>query len=144
MSFAAAAAARVGSSVRAMCAPHAGRTPSAATSSRLDPYKLHLEHRFAEGCTSITRLHHRLLADNALGTHQMVRAHIPTRHTTLAGTPLRPPMVRQVTGRWLTRHATALKDVPARCPEPDTTAGHVCDFGEILTRRLGRLGATSA
>ncbi|MGW0600102.1 transposase [Streptomyces sp. NPDC002776] len=46
---------------------------------------------------------------------------------------------------WLTRHPTALseedraalKDVLARCPELDTAAGHVRDFGEILTSRLG-------
>ncbi|MFF5927761.1 hypothetical protein [Streptomyces hydrogenans] len=31
----------------------------------------------------------------------------------------------------------ALKNVLARCPEPDTVAGHVRDFGEILTTRLG-------
>ncbi|MFE9636189.1 transposase [Streptomyces sp. NPDC006463] len=48
---------------------------------------------------------------------------------------------------WLTRHPTALdegdgaglKDVLARCPELDTAAGHVREFGEILS---GRLGAT--
>ncbi|MDQ1024230.1 transposase [Streptomyces umbrinus] len=48
---------------------------------------------------------------------------------------------------WLTRHPTslneedgaALKDLLARCPELDTAAGHIRDFGEILT---GRLGAT--
>ncbi|MFD8887557.1 transposase [Streptomyces erythrochromogenes] len=52
--------------------------------------------------------------------------------------------MRQVTG-WLTRHPTALseddrarlKEVLARCPELDTAAGHVRDFGEILTDRLG-------
>ncbi|MFF4732284.1 transposase [Streptomyces mirabilis] len=52
--------------------------------------------------------------------------------------------VRQVTG-WLTRHPTTLteedraglKDVLARCPELETAAGHVRDFGEILTSRLG-------
>ncbi|WP_329525236.1 transposase [Streptomyces sp. NBC_01462] len=46
---------------------------------------------------------------------------------------------------WLTRHPTALseddraglKDVLARCPELDKAAGHVRDFGEILTGRLG-------
>ncbi|WP_405828431.1 MULTISPECIES: hypothetical protein [unclassified Streptomyces] len=51
-----------------------------------------------------------------------------------------------MTGR-LTRHPTALteedraslKDVLARCPELDAAAGHVRDFGEILS---GRLGAT--
>ncbi|MGW2036721.1 ISL3 family transposase [Streptomyces virginiae] len=46
---------------------------------------------------------------------------------------------------WLTRHPTslteedraALKEVLARCPELDKAAGHVHDFGEILTNRLG-------
>ncbi|MFF4422897.1 transposase [Streptomyces sp. NPDC001549] len=49
-----------------------------------------------------------------------------------------------MTGR-LTRHPTALseedraglKDVLARCPELDTAAGHVRDFGDMLTDRLG-------
>ncbi|MER5278917.1 transposase [Streptomyces sp. NPDC002809] len=46
---------------------------------------------------------------------------------------------------WLTRHPppltdedrAGLKDVLARCPELDTAAGHVREFGEILTNRLG-------
>ncbi|MER5466493.1 hypothetical protein ABT010_38870 [Streptomyces sp. NPDC002668] len=46
---------------------------------------------------------------------------------------------------WLTRHPTALneedrvglKDVLTRCPELDTAARHVRDFGEILSGRLG-------
>ncbi|MFF2787988.1 hypothetical protein ACFVT6_14650 [Streptomyces sp. NPDC058049] len=46
---------------------------------------------------------------------------------------------------WLTRHPTALseddraglKDVLERCPELDTAAGHVRDFGEVLSDRLG-------
>ncbi|MFJ3880905.1 transposase [Streptomyces sp. NPDC090077] len=46
---------------------------------------------------------------------------------------------------WITRHPEALagedraglKDLLARCPEPDTAAGHVRDFGEMLTDRLG-------
>lgn len=89
--------------------------------SRLDPYKSYLERRFAEGCTSVTRL-----------------------HGDPSEAPPRPPTVRQVTG-WLTRHPTALteevraglKDVLARCPELDTAAGHVRDCAEILTDRLG-------
>ena len=112
--------------------------------SRLDPYKPYLERRFAEGCTSVTHLHSELVADNAPVTYQMVRAHIATLRGTPAGTPPRPPTVRQVTG-WLTRHPTALseedraglKDVLARCPELDTAAGHVRDFGEIHTDSLG-------
>ncbi|MFJ6405965.1 ISL3 family transposase [Streptomyces hydrogenans] len=112
--------------------------------SRLDPYKPYLERRFAEGCTSVTQLHSELVADNAPVTHQMVRAHIATIRGPPADTPPRPPTVRQVTG-WLTRHPTALseedraglKNVLARCPELETAAGHVRDFGEILTDRLG-------
>ncbi|MET8291364.1 ISL3 family transposase [Streptomyces sp. NPDC005132] len=112
--------------------------------SRLDPYKLYLERRFAAGCTSVTHLHRELVANNAPVTYQMVRAHIATLRGTPAGTPPRTPTVRQVTG-CLTRHPTALseedraglKDVLARCPELDTAAGHVRDFGEILTDRLG-------
>ncbi|MCX5435320.1 hypothetical protein [Streptomyces sp. NBC_00063] len=112
--------------------------------SRLDPYKLYLERRFAAGCTSVTQLHSELVADNAPVTYRMVRAHIATLRRTPAGTPPRTPTVRQLTG-WLTRHPTALseedraglKDVLARCPELDTAAGHVRDFGEILTDRLG-------
>ncbi|MFE3150172.1 transposase [Streptomyces sp. NPDC059218] len=46
---------------------------------------------------------------------------------------------------WITRHPATLteedraglKDVLARCPELDTAAGHVRDFGEILAGRLG-------
>ncbi|MGR6968122.1 hypothetical protein ACU639_00600 [Streptomyces cynarae] len=54
--------------------------------------------------------------------------------------------MRQATG-WLNRHPSALregdhaglKDVLTRCPELDTAAEHVRNFGEILS---GRLGAT--
>ncbi|MFD8542067.1 ISL3 family transposase [Streptomyces rubrogriseus] len=112
--------------------------------SRLDPYKPYLERRFAEGCTSVTRLHGELIAAKAPVTYQMVRAHIASLRRTPAGAAPRPPSVRQVTG-WLTRHPTALaeedraalKDVLARCPELDKAAEHVRSFGEILTDRLG-------
>nr|QIY76698.1 ISL3 family transposase [Streptomyces sp. RLB1-33] len=112
--------------------------------SRLDPYKPYLERRFAEGCTSVTRLHSELVAEHAPVTYGMVRAHIVTLRGTPSAAPQRPPTVRQVTG-WLTRHPTTLteedraglKDVLARCPELDTAAGHVRNFGELLTSRLG-------
>ncbi|MFE9123474.1 ISL3 family transposase [Streptomyces sp. NPDC007172] len=113
-------------------------------SSRLDPYKPYLERRFAERCTSVTQLHGELVAEQAPVTYGMVRAHIATLRAVPAEAPPRPPTVRQVTG-WLTRHPTVLtekdraglKDVLARCPELDTAAGHVRDFGEILTDHLG-------
>ncbi|MFE4550746.1 transposase [Streptomyces sp. NPDC056785] len=112
--------------------------------SRLDPYKPYLERRFAEGCTSVTHLHSELVADNAPVTYQMVRTHIATLRGAPAGAPVGPPTVRQVTG-WLTRHPTTLtkedraglKGVLTHCPELDKAAGHVRDFGEILTDRLG-------
>ncbi|MFE3645488.1 transposase [Streptomyces sp. NPDC059169] len=54
-------------------------------SSRLDPYKPYLERRFAEGCTSVTRLHSELVAEQAPVTYGMVRAHIATLRTAPAG-----------------------------------------------------------
>jgi transposase len=112
--------------------------------SRLDPYKPYLERRFAEGCTSVTRLHSELIAEQAPVTYGMVRAHIATLRGAPSGAPPRPPTVRQVTG-WLTRHPATLteedrvglKEVLARCPELDKAGEHVRDFGEILTDRLG-------
>ncbi len=112
--------------------------------SRLDPYKPLLERQFAAGRTSVTRLHGDLVAVQAPVTYGMVRAYIATLRRAPAGAPPRPPTVRQVTG-WLTRHPTTLteedraglKEVLARCPELNKAAGHVRDFGEILTDRLG-------
>ncbi|WP_405467688.1 transposase [Streptomyces canus] len=74
----------------------------------------------------------------------MVRAYIATLRAVPPQAPPTPPTVRRVTG-WLTRHPStlsederaALKDVLTRCPELDTAAEHVRDFGEILTHRLG-------
>uniref|UniRef100_UPI003BACEC52 transposase n=1 Tax=Streptomyces sp. NBC_01562 TaxID=2975879 RepID=UPI003BACEC52 len=114
--------------------------------SRLDPYKPYLERRLVEGCTSVIQLHRELLAENAPVTYQMVRAHIASLRASPPQAPPLPPTVRQVTG-WLTRHPTALseenraglKDVLARCPELDTAAGHVREFGEILTDRRGAM-----
>lgn len=114
--------------------------------SRLDPYKPYLERRLTEGCTSVTRLHRELLAENAPVTYQMVRAHIASLRSCPPQAPPPPPTVRQVTG-WLTRHPTALseedraglKDVLARCAELDTAAGHIREFGEILAERHGTM-----
>ncbi|MGJ3558509.1 transposase [Streptomyces sp. INA 01156] len=63
--------------------------------SRLDPYKPHLERRFAVGCTNVTRLHRELLADNAPVTYQMVRAYIATLRAAPPQVPPPPPTVRQ-------------------------------------------------
>ncbi|MFI5704820.1 ISL3 family transposase [Streptomyces xanthochromogenes] len=112
--------------------------------TRLDPYKPYVERRFAEGCTSVTRLHGELVAADAPVTYQMVRAHVATLRGAPADVARRPPSVRQVTG-WLTRHPAALsnddraglKDVLARCSELDAAAGHIRDFGEILAERRG-------
>lgn len=74
----------------------------------------------------------------------MVRAHIASLRASPPQAPPPPPTARKVTG-WLTHHPStlseedraALKEVLARCPELDTAAGHICEFGEILTDRRG-------
>ncbi|MCX4869824.1 MULTISPECIES: ISL3 family transposase [unclassified Streptomyces] len=112
--------------------------------SRLDPHKPHLDRRLAEGCTSVTQLHRELVAQGAPVTYGMVRAYIATLRAVPPDAPPPPPSVRKVTG-WLTRHPISLseedraglKNVLARCPELATAAGHIRDFGEILTDRLG-------
>ncbi|MFJ8982996.1 ISL3 family transposase [Streptomyces sp. NPDC102282] len=112
--------------------------------SRLDPYKPYLERRFTEGYTSVTQLRGELVAEQAPVTYGMVRAHIATLRRDPSAAPPRPATVRQVTG-WLTRHPATLsekdriglKDLLTRRPELDTAAGHVRDFGEMLTDRLG-------
>ncbi|MEU6019328.1 transposase [Streptomyces sp. NPDC047515] len=112
--------------------------------SRLDPHKPHLDQRFTEGCTSVTLLQRELVAQGAPVTYGMVRAYFATLRAVPPDAPPPPPSVRKVTG-WLTRHPISLseedraglKDVLARCPELDTVAGHIRDFGEILTDRLG-------
>lgn len=114
--------------------------------SRLDPFKPYLERRFAEGCTSVTRLHRELLAESAPVTYGMVRARIAALRASPSPAAPPPPTVRQVTG-WLTRHPTslsegdrtALKTVLAHCPELDTAAEYIRSFGEILTDRLGAM-----
>ena len=63
--------------------------------SRLDPYKAYLERRFAEGCTSVTRLHGELIAEHAPVTYGMVRAHIAT----LREAPAAPHRGRRRYGR---------------------------------------------
>ncbi|MFF0752007.1 hypothetical protein [Streptomyces sp. NPDC004267] len=82
--------------------------------------------------------------DGVYGAGEVVRTHIATLRGAPTGAPPRPLTVRQVTG-WLTRHPATLteedraglKDVLARCLELDTAAGHVRDFGEILSDCLG-------
>ncbi|MFI6149886.1 hypothetical protein [Streptomyces sp. NPDC051109] len=114
--------------------------------NRLDPHKCYLERRFAEGCTSVTRLHGELVASHAPVAYQMVRSQVATLREAPAGAPPRPPTVRQLTG-WLTRDPTALseddrprlKDVLARRPKLVTAAGLVRDF--VLLRDLDAVTA---
>lgn len=100
--------------------------------SRLAPYELYLERRFAAGRTNITRLHHELISQNAPGAYRVLRAYIAALRAAPPQTLPPRPTVRRVTG-WLTRRPAtpsederaALKDVLARCPERDTAAEHV-------------------
>ncbi|MFE6098016.1 hypothetical protein ACFQ7M_39630 [Streptomyces massasporeus] len=92
----------------------------------------------------LTQLHGELVAERAPVTYGMVQARIATLRAASSATSPRL-RVRQVTG-WLIRQPAALseedrvslKHVLTRRPEL-AAAGHVREFGEILT---GRLAAT--
>ena len=81
--------------------------------SRLDPYKPHLERRFAAGCTNVTRMHRELTAENAPVSYQMVRAYIATLRAAPPQAPP-PPTVRRVTG--------SSSSAPRTCPEGQSFA----------------------
>ena len=98
--------------------------PGPADSTRYKPY---LERRFAAGCTSVTRLHRELLAENAPVTYGMVRAHIATLRASPPEAP--PPTTDGAAGD---RLAHPPPHVPERgrphrlegCPGPLPRIGH--------------------
>lgn len=53
--------------------------------SRLAPYELYLERRFAAGRTNIKRLHHELISQNAPGAYRVLRAYIAALRRAAAG-----------------------------------------------------------
>ncbi|MEU2233396.1 DesA/ISL3 alpha bundle tail domain-containing protein [Streptomyces vietnamensis] len=113
---------------------------------QLDPYKPHLDKRWAEGHTNAIRLHAELQALGYRGSYQIISDYLrPRRRRRIRVVPPAPPGVRRVTG-WMTRHPERLGDeereqfaaVLAHCPELKALHAHVRGFAEILQSRSGR------
>ncbi|MFJ8026117.1 transposase [Streptomyces sp. NPDC096311] len=114
--------------------------------SQLDPYKAHLDKRWAEGSTNAIDLHTELQDLGYCGSYQTISDYLrPRRRPRIRVVAPAPPGVRQVTG-WIMRHPEHLGDeerrqftaVLAQCPELIALHGHVRTFAEILTTRSGQ------
>ncbi|WP_308380170.1 ISL3 family transposase [Streptomyces sp. ISL-43] len=117
-----------------------------ARPSQLDPYKAHLDKRWAEGCTNAIDLHAELQGLGYRGHYQTISDYLrPRRRQRIRVVGPAPPGVRQITG-WMMRHPDRLRDedrqqlaeVLARSPELDATSRLVRGFAEILTTRTGQ------
>ncbi|MEY9937649.1 transposase [Streptacidiphilus sp. MAP5-3] len=115
--------------------------------SILDPFKPHLDQRFAQGCTNARRLFEEIVQRGYPGKEQIVRKYVHRLRLAFPGQdpPRRKPSVRDVTG-WLTRHpdrldaddAQRLKEILARVPALAATSRHVRAFAELMNNRRGR------
>ncbi|UKY55575.1 transposase [Streptomyces inhibens] len=114
-------------------------------SSHLDPYKPHLDKRWAEGVTNALHLHAELQNLGYRGSYQTISNYLRPRRRRIRVVAPAPPGVRQVTG-WMMRHPEHLGDEErrqfttdlAQCPELTALHGHVRTFAEILTTRSGQ------
>ncbi|WP_432127706.1 ISL3 family transposase [Streptomyces sp. bgisy082] len=114
--------------------------------SQLDPYKPHLDKRWAEGHTNAIQLHAELQALGYRGSYQIISDYLlPRRRRRIRVVPPAPPGVRRVTG-WMIRRPERLGDeereqftaVLAHCPELKALHAHVRGFAEILQSRSGQ------
>ncbi|MER7952803.1 ISL3 family transposase [Streptomyces sp. NPDC096079] len=114
--------------------------------SQLDPYKSHLDERWAVGHTNAIQLHAELQALGHRGSYQIISDYLrPRRRRRIRVVPPPPPGIRRVTG-WMMRHPERLGDeereqfaaVLARCPELKALHAHVRGFAEILQSRSGQ------
>ncbi|MEU9015952.1 ISL3 family transposase, partial [Streptomyces sp. NPDC048479] len=115
--------------------------------SILDPFKQHIDQRFAEGCTNARRLFEEIQQRGYPGKEQIVRKYVHQLRLAFPrqNPPRRQPSVRDVTG-WITRHpdridaddAQRLKEILTRVPGLAATVRHVRDFAELMNNRRGR------
>lgn len=114
--------------------------------SQLDPYKPHLDKRWAAGFVNAIHLHAELQELGYRGSYQTISDYLrPRRRRRIRVVAPAPPGVRQVTG-WMMRHPEHLGDeerrqfiaVLAQCPELTALHRHVRTFAEILTTRSGQ------
>jgi len=124
--------------------------------SKLDRYKPYLDHRAGEGCTNAVVLFAELKAMGYTGSDQTVRRYVAplrpkhkqqTANSGKTAAPTvrpAPPKPRRV-ARWImTRpdrlkpgETVALKQILARCPQLEATAGHVTGFAAMMSERSG-------
>ncbi|MET9088879.1 transposase [Streptomyces sp. NPDC004237] len=115
--------------------------------SILDPFKPHLDQRFAQGCTNARRLFEEIAQRGYPGKEQIVRKYVHQLRLAFPrqDPPRRRPSVRDVTS-WITRHpdrldaeyAQQLKEILDRVPALAATTGHVRTFAELMNNRRGR------
>ncbi|MEV8548094.1 ISL3 family transposase [Streptomyces sp. NPDC051572] len=114
--------------------------------SRLNPFKAHLDRRWAEGHSNAIHLHAELKELGYQGSYQIISDHLrPRRRRRIRVVGPAPPGVRQVTG-WMMPHPDRLRDeereqfagILARCPELAAAEQLVRSFAEILTTRSGQ------
>ncbi|WP_028808672.1 hypothetical protein [Streptomyces canus] len=101
--------------------------------SILDPFKPHIDQRFAQGCTNARRLFEEIAQRGYPGKEQIVRKYVHRLRLAFPhqAPPRRRRSVRDVTG-WLTRHpdrldaddAQRLKELLARVPVLAATSRH--------------------
>ncbi|MEV7237891.1 ISL3 family transposase [Streptomyces sp. NPDC051020] len=113
--------------------------------SQLDPYKPHLDKRWAVGFTNAIHPHAELQELGYRGSYQTISDYLRPRRRRIRVVTPAPPGVRQITG-WMMRHPEHLGDeerrqfttVLAQCPELGALHRHVRTFAEILTTRSGQ------
>ncbi|MFD7163683.1 ISL3 family transposase [Streptomyces violascens] len=115
--------------------------------SILDPYKPHIDQRYAEGQTNARRLFEEIQQRGYPGQEQIVRKYVHRLRLAFPrqDPPRRKPSVRDVSG-WITRRpdrldeddAQRLKEILDRCPPLARTREHVRMFAELMNERRGR------
>jgi transposase len=117
--------------------------------SRLDRFKPYVNQRWNEGCHDAARLHTELQALGWHGSAQTVRRYVHSFRSS-ATAPVKapaapvPPKPRRV-ARWIMTdpdnlsegNSMRLKEVLARCPELNATAGHVSGFAVMMRELRG-------
>jgi transposase len=114
-------------------------------SSKLDPFKPHLQQRWEQGCTSARQLYQEITAAGFHGSYSIVSHHLSQYRAEPRPAAPPAPSVRQVT-RWLTQHPDSLtedespqlKALLERCPELQAASAHIRAFAEMITKLGGR------
>jgi transposase len=121
---------------------------AARATSALDPFKLYLDQRWAQGQHSIAALHAEITARGYPGSRTTTYAYASTLRLAAPPAAPRPPTITQAAcwimagpdreGHHLTPASrTRLGAILAASPQLTALAGHVARFSEITSGRLG-------